>query len=61
LGQVNYAVRDIVADAGRVVATWTLSMTADDGTVSTLDGVDLLTYVDGSLADKRCYVRPMES
>ena len=48
---------DVIVDGDRCVVQWIYTWTNDDGTASSLRGVDVLRVRDGKVAEKFAYVK----
>lgn len=59
LGDVHYDVSSTILDEanGRALVTWTMVMTAADGSASAVDGLDILHFRDGWLASKNAFCK----
>lgn len=60
--KTRYAVTDAIIDdsQNRAAVAWTLTMTAGDGTASTMRGVDLLRFDSDGVAVKNCFMKASE-
>jgi hypothetical protein len=59
LGSVSYDVSSTVLDESdqRALVTWTMVMTAADGSVSSVDGLDILRFEHGRLVSKNAFCK----
>ncbi|MHA0333469.1 nuclear transport factor 2 family protein [Sphingomonas aquatilis] len=59
LGNVSYDVTSTILDDRncRALVTWTMMMTAADGTRSTVDGLDILRFENGRLMSKNAFCK----
>lgn len=59
LGRVRYEVGSTILDErnGRALVTWTMVMTASDGTRSAVDGLDILRFEEGRLVSKNAFCK----
>lgn len=59
LGDVSYDVTSTILDEpnARALVTWTMMMTAADGSRSMVDGLDILRFEDGRLVSKNAFCK----
>lgn len=59
LGRVSYDVSSTILDEAeqRALVTWTMSMTAADGSSSSIDGLDILRFRQGLLISKNAFCK----
>ncbi|OMJ33335.1 hypothetical protein BSZ14_03405 [Sphingomonas sp. Sph1(2015)] len=59
LGSVSYDVSSTILDESdqRALVTWTMVMTAADGSVSSVDGLDILRFEAGRLVSKNAFCK----
>lgn len=59
MGKLHYAIQETLLDESdeRALVTWTLSMTAQDGVISRLRGLDILRFSGQELREKNCYCK----
>ena len=59
LGSVSYDVSSTILDESdqRALVTWTMVMTAADGSVSSVDGLDILRVEAGRLVSKNAFCK----